>query len=214
MKAVDSKLLSAILVPMLLIPLMGFGYAHWTDRVTTQVKLHVGCTGANIISYKCYSEFDDEWITKDPPAELVPPEGFSTLRISTDRAFPSWYVWIGLLIQNQGTFPVNVYEPDYETAITPPNGASLRHEEYFYGPYKRADFNKDGVWKSITGDNYLKKLDPDIGVKGGDPADPPFIHLDPAGPNKMVLWIYLLIEDGVEEFFIELEISPRFELDI
>jgi len=214
MKALNTKLLTVILIPLLLIPLTGFGYAHWADRVTKQIKLHVGCVGANIISYKCYSEFDDEWITKDPTEDQVPKEGFSTLRISTDRAFPTWYVWIGLLIQNQGPFPVNVYEPDYETTITPPNGASLRHEEHFYGPYRAADFNNAGVWGSITGNNFFDKLDPDIGVIGVPPVELLPIHLDPAGPNKLVLWIYLEILDGAEEFFIVLEISPHSELAI
>ena len=211
MKPINIKLLTAILIPMLLLTLAGFGYAHWTDSVTKQIKLHAGYVKASIISYKCLSEFDDDWIIKDPPEDEVPEEGFSTLRIWTDRAFPGWYVWIGLLIQNQGPFPVWVDVPEYKVTMTPPSYVATSIKEYFYGPYRLEEFNDAGVWGEIGGGNYEEKLDPDQGVIGVDPEDPP-VYLEPVGgqnENKLVLWIYLEIVDGSEDFVAEIEITLR-----
>lgn len=207
MKPTNTKLLVSILIPMLLIPLAGFGYAHWTDSVTKQIKMHMGCVKASIISYKCLSKFD-EWIDIDPPEDQVPEEGFNTLRISTDNAFPGWCVWIGLLIKNQGSLPVEIGIPEYKVTMNPPDSVSYTLNEYFYGPYKGGEFNDAGVWDGIGGGNYEGILDPDEGVNGVDDELPP-IKLEPDGglnENKLVIWIYLEIEDGTEDFVLEIEI--------
>ena len=211
MKSINTKLLTAILIPMLLIPLTGFGYAHWTDRVTEQIKMHVRCAEANIKSYKCLSEFNDELIFREPPENLVPAQGFSTLRIWTNTTHPEWYVWIGLLIQNQGPFPVKVYAPEYKVTMEPQNSVRYVTKEYFYGPYEKAEYNDVGVWGNIGGDNFEEILDPNKGVNGVKSVSPP-IYLEPIGRNKLVLWIYLQIKDGPEGFYIEIEITTRTEL--
>ena len=209
MKPINIKLLTTILMPMLLIPLVGFGYSHWTDSVTKQIKMHVRCPEATIKSYKCVSEFDDDWIDKDPAEDEVPPGGFSTLTIRTDRAFPGWYVWIGLLIQNQGPLPVEVDVPEYKVTM---NGeVSYTTKEYFYGPYTNDEWitYKKTYWETITW-KYLKEK----GEPPGDSKTPP-IELEPSGPsnrNRMVMWIYIEIIDGQEGFDIEIEMTLRTEL--
>ena len=201
----NTKLLAAILIPMLVIPLAGFGYAHWTDSVTKQIKIHVGYVESTIKSYKCLSEFDDDWIEKDPPEDLVPAEGISTLRIWTDRAFPTWWVWLGFIIQNQGPLPVEVDVPEYEVTMTPPDSVSYTTEEYFYGPYTPEEWQtaKKTVWDPITW-KYLKEY----GAPPGSVPSP--IYLKAYGPhveNRMVLWIFLQLNDAPPGFVIEMEIS-------
>lgn len=204
----NTKLLAAILIPMLLIPLASFGYAHWTDSVTKQIKMHVGYVDASVKSYKCVSEFDDDWIMKDPPEPGSEyPEGIKTLRIWTDRAFPGWWVWIGLIIQNQGPFPVEVDVPHYKVTMTPSDSVSYTHEEYFYGPYTTKEWQtaKKTNWDFITW-KYLKEY----GAPPGDVDVPPPIYLEAYGPhveNRMVLWIFIELIDAQEGFVIEIEIS-------
>ena len=211
MKPTNTKLLIGILIPMLLIPLVGFGYSHWTDSVTKQIKMHVRCPEATITSYKCVSKFDDDWIEKDPAEDEVPPEGFSTLRIWTDRAFPGWYVWIGLLIQNQGPLPIEVTKPEYEVTMTPPNSVIYETEENFYGPYSTDEWRtaKKTIWDPINW-KYLE----DNGAPPGD-TESTSVVLEPYGPkneNRMVIWIKIEIIDAEEGFILEIRISLSTEL--
>lgn len=212
MKPINTKLLTAILVPMLLLPLAGFGYAHWTDSVTKQIKFHVGYVDATIKSYKCLSEFNDDWIFREPPEDDVPAGGTKTIRIWTERAFPGWWVWIGLIIQNQGPFPVEVGVPEYTVTMEPPGSVLYKTEEYFYGPYNTQEWQtaKKTVWDPITW-KYLKEY-------GAPPGNvTPSIPLEQHGPsneNRMVIWIYLGIIDGTEDFEITIEITLHAVLDL
>ena len=212
MKPTNTKLFAAILVPMLLIPLAGFGYAHWTDSVTKQIKFHVGYVDATIKSYKCLSEFNDDSIKREPPEDKVPAEGTKTIRIWTESAFPGWWVWIGLLIQNQGPFPVKVDIPEYNVTMVPPNSVEYTTEEYFYGPYTNQGWQtaKETVWDHVTW-KYLKEN----GAPPGNVTSP--ITLEQYGPSnedRMVLWIKLEIIDGTEDFELTIEMTLHAVLNL
>lgn len=207
MKPTNNKLLVAMLVPMLLIPLTGFGYAHWTSTQTKIIKMHVGYVEAAIKSYKCLSEFNDDWIERDPPEDLVPQEGITTLQIWTDRAFPGWWVWIGLLIQNQGPFPVEVDVPDYNVTMIPSDSVSYTTEECFYGPYTTKE------WQTVKGtlfDHLTWKYFKEGAHEPPPDYVPPPVYLEAYGPhveNRMVLWIFLQLNDAPPGFIIQIEIN-------
>lgn len=204
----DTRILSALLVPLLLISISAYSYAHFTDTVVQKYKLHVQCFTVHIKSYKVVSRYDDDLIDKYPSEdELERMDGTTTLEISTDTAFPGWWVWIGLLIQNQGNVPANVTTPIYE--ISDPAGVGVYTEEYFYGPYTHGDFVSVDhiVWGKVRWK--------DLEENGAPPGYvPPPVTLEPEGQayeNKMVLWIYLELLDGPTNGF---DIQIRIAINI
>ncbi|MDH5770750.1 MAG: hypothetical protein OEZ25_05640, partial [Candidatus Bathyarchaeota archaeon] len=99
----NTKILVVLMIPLLLISMGAYSYAHFTDSVVKKYKLHVKCFMVEIKSYKAVSRFDDDLITKNPPDDVLEAMGgTTTISLSTNKAFPGWYVWVGLLIQNEG----------------------------------------------------------------------------------------------------------------
>jgi hypothetical protein len=195
----NRKIIIVILLPMLLMLTMSYSYAHNRSLVEKKYKLHVEFGYLDIESYKFYSPYKDENTTD----QLID----GNLYIST-TVFPSWYAWIGLVIKNNGIFPMNLEEPTYQVTMIPPDSVTWNASEFYYGPYKKAGFNPL-VWSDITGANYQDKLDPDKGVIGVDSEDFP-ITLEPPPANtnkcKLIVWIYLHIIDGPPDFIMELSI--------
>lgn len=195
----NRKILALILLPMLLAPLMSFSYAHVTSFVVKKYKLHIQFSYLDIESYKIYSPWNDDNITDQLFGD--------TLYINT-TIFPSWHAWVGLVIKNNGIFNMKLEEPTYQIIMTPEDSATWNTNEFYYGPYTEAGFNPL-VWGDITGDNYQDKLDPDEGVIGVESEDPPvYLEPPPASRNKckLIMWIYLHIEDGPDDFIMELSI--------
>jgi len=196
----NPKILVALLIPILFISMGAYSYAHFTDLVVKKYKLHVKCFMVDITSYKAVSRYDDELITKNPPDdELAAMGGTTTISLSTNKAFPGWYVWVGLLIQNKGDFPANVNTPLY--SISDPTGVGVHTEQYFYGPFAHADFQN--AWGKVTWKD-LEKYGPPSGNV------PPPVTFEPCGDgykNKMVLWIYLELLNGAQQFQVHIEIT-------
>ena len=195
----NAKILTAFLIPLLLISIGAYAYAHFTDSVVKKYKFHVKCFIVEITSYKAVSRYDDDLITKNPPDDVLEAMGgTTTISLSTDKAFIGWWVWVGLLIQNQGSFPANVTSPTYDINTT---GVGVYHKEYFYGPYTHGEFVS--VNRTVWGGIRWKDLE----KYGAPPGNvPPPVTLQPDGDaykNKMVLWIYLkLINiDGPTNYF-------------
>ena len=107
----NRKFVFAILLPLLILPMINIGYVHWTDKVRKQVKLHVACFKAGIISYKCYSEIDDKYISVYPPDDEIPDIGVSSIQIKTNKASNVGNFWIGLRLANEVQFQVVIQEP-------------------------------------------------------------------------------------------------------
>lgn len=225
---INHKLYSAILIPLLLIPMAGFGYAHWTDSVTKQIKLHVGCFEAEIKTYKILSPWDDELIDKWPSDdELEAMHGTSRITFST-HIFPGWYAWIGFIIQNQGMFPGLVHEPTYEVVDSNNMWDSFTHTEYYYGPWPRNDVPKD-VYASVfvQSKKHLGEPLPPNAVPppppGFRPEGPPVpldVYNEIAGPtsaDSMVMWIFLGFDSEYQSedpFYIEISIVVSATIDI
>jgi len=193
----NHKILIAILIPILLIPLAGCTYAHMTDTVTKKYKLHPVCGMVDIESYKVYSPWNETMSDG-----LVDNTLFISAIVS-----PPWYVWVGFVIKNNGIYPINVTEVTYQVT-----GDSVvwNASEFYYGPYSRGDFNP-AVWDDITGADYQDKLDPDDGVKNATSErvyPPVYLEPPPASRNKckLIVWIYLEITDAPDDFEMQLSI--------
>ena len=208
----NAKILIALLIPLLVISLGAYSYAHFTDTVQKKYKLHVKCFLVEIKSYKAVSRFDDDLIYKYPPDDLLEAwGGTTTVSLNTSKAFPGWWVWVGLLIQNQGSFAANVSTPIYETDVFPADALWVNTTEYFYGPYTEGDFVS--VDHTVWGGVRWKDLQA-YGAPPGYRTDAPPLTLEPYGDaykNKMVLWIYIQLLDEITEppeyFNIQIEIT-------
>ena len=202
----NPKILVILLIPILFISMGAYSYAHFTDTVVKKYRIHVDCSTVHIKSYTAVSRYDDDLITKYPPDDLLEDMGgTTTISLSTTQAFPGWYVWVGLLIQNQGYYAAQVNTPIYD--ISDPAGIGVHTEEYCYGPYTNGEFaNAHTVWGGIKWK--------DLEASGPPPgSSPPPMVLEPYGDdyeNKMVMWIYIQLLDlngPPEDFEISIEIT-------
>ena len=207
----NAKIITAILIPIMLISIGSYAYAHWTDSVTKKYKLHVVCTQTKIKTNKVLTDWvDDEYIIKIPSDdELSEMDGTYTLRVSTDRACPNFDVWIGLMLHNQGILPERVYPPTITVTPDPPNGVSYEYSSFTYGIFSGGDFTD--YYAGSAGFNhqdFRDVLDPSTGIVGKTPIDLPVV-IEPC--EKLVMWTYFKLLDGPEEFTVQIEISVNTE---
>ena len=139
--------------------------------------------------------------------------GTTTISIST-KIKPGWYAWIGFIIQNQGTLPVQVNEPMYEVSDSDGVWAWFLHNEYFYGQ------TIDGVSYGWPRKDVPQNVYASVKLKGTPGAVlppppgniPPPVYLEAYGPktkNSMALWIFLKLREDcpiTDPFEIKIEI--------
>lgn len=166
------RLFSALIIPMLLIPMASLAYAHFTDSVVKKYKMYIEFPLVEMGSYKVTSKWDDCLIKKSLQD--------NTLTIQT-QIFPGWFAWIGLVLHNSGDRLCQVCGPSFN--IYDPNHVwpYFKHTEYLYGPYDKGGFATANpkVWDSLKWWELPPKA---------SPTTPP-IALEPN--DKMVLWIKL-----------------------
>lgn len=172
---VTKRLFTLLIIPMLLIPMTSLGVAHFTDSAMEKYKLHFAGPEIEIKDYKICAPC--KWkhlITVSPPPHDLPTD---TISISS-KIFPCWYVWIGLVLHNQGCLPAYV-KLDYEREDPFDIWQYFKHNEFYYGPYNNTEFEavREKIW-----DNTCKKP---LCVK----PDKPPIKLNPC--ERLVLWIRL-----------------------
>ena len=117
----------------MLMPLASFGYAHWTDKVTKQIKLHAGTVEVDIVQFhidSCNSydaSCDDViWIVGEYPITdtVLNPHYDSTvgyeliiekiyddaelieILITADPVYPGWRLEFKMLIHNIGRLTI------------------------------------------------------------------------------------------------------------
>ena len=129
-----NRKLVLLLIPLMLLPMAGFGYAHWTDKVTKQIKLHAGTVEVEIIQFhvdECNSydvSCDDViWIVGEYPItdttlnphydpdvtyELIIEKTYDEddqlieIYITADPVYPGWRLEFKMLIHNKGRLSV------------------------------------------------------------------------------------------------------------
>jgi hypothetical protein len=113
----NKKLLPALLIPMMLLPMTGFAYAHWTDAVFKQIKLHVGTVDIHIpwwhvnelntMDVNCNGEiFGDEFRIGMVEDETGQVKG---LLLYADPVYPGWRLNFKFLVHNKGRLNVRSY---------------------------------------------------------------------------------------------------------
>ena len=156
---------------MVLTAMSGIAYSHWTESLYINTTVNIGISDDPIESYKVLvpSGYDEK--NAEPHSYLSPDN--RTLVITCGNMFEGWYVWVGLLIHNKGTLPMEVKDPIIQ--FTPDVGGSLMRTSYFYGPYNNGDFVE--VW--------AQQIDELPVEPWGDPPVP----IDPS--QHAVIWVKL-----------------------
>ena len=210
---VNSKIVTGILIPMILISIASYGYAHWTDSVTKKYKFHIQCTQTKIKTNKVLTDWvDDEYIIKVPSdEELSEMDGSYSLSISTDRACPGFDVWIGLMLHNQNpVLSERVYAPTFTVSQDPPDSVSYEFSSFTYGIFSSGDFTDYYAGSAgFNRKNFRSVLDPSEGIIGKTPIDLPVV-IEPC--HKLVIWTYLKLIDGPTQFTVQIEIAVNTEL--
>lgn len=175
---VRKRLFALIIIPMLLIPIAGLSYAHFTDSVVKKYKLHVAGPEIEIKNYTIVTWCKLKHIIT-VSAPMLPTD---TIYISS-KIFRCWFVWIGLLLHNQGCMPAKLNIPEYIFVNDTHNVEKwfLRYE-YFYGPYTEDEFEaaRDKVWDNL----YWRRMPPK--------CQPRYNLSEPLQPcQRVVLWIKL-----------------------
>jgi len=179
-----TKISAFFMTLIVTLSIVGFAYAHWSDKVQIEGTVKMAHILMSIKSQKVLSSKEIErysTITYEVSADE------HTLTLTCTNLKPCWFVWIGLVTQNQGTLPVNVKPPKY--SYEDPNGFQDHFEtkEYFYGPYPEATgLGTLEVWRDVKVDNQLKS-DGSVTFTT-TPKTPPFVA-DPG--EKVVIWIWV-----------------------
>ena len=127
---------------MMLIPLMGFGYAQWSNTLTVVSIMQAGTesiriAGCEVTYYNGYGDNTLEWDE-------------DTVYFEYTNLFPGWELEIVVEIQNDGTIPVYLtneifYSWDEENWVRVENPEELYNE--FRIVYTDALYNKeDELW--------------------------------------------------------------------
>jgi hypothetical protein len=188
-----TKLSALIMTLAIIISLAGFTYAHWSDTIRIEgtmkmAHILIGIKSGKVLisqyvkkQYKSYVEW-----------EVSPDE--HTLEINSTNLGPCWYIWVGLVMQNQGPRPGQIKPPEYVFEDEYGFGDYFETTEYFYGPYpENTGFGDLEVWGKVKIDEQLKP-DGAVGFPTEVPTPTPFT-LDPT--EKAVTWIWIHVIEGV-----------------
>jgi hypothetical protein len=117
----NKKLLTALILPLMLLPMVSFGYAHWTDTVTKQYKLRPGTVEIHIIQWhvdkttsydmNCNGYFIGDELQIVPVWDDADPPQVVGLMIKADPIFPCWELELKVLIHVKGRLPVRFTAP-------------------------------------------------------------------------------------------------------
>jgi hypothetical protein len=180
-----------IMAFMVAASITGLTYAHWGDYVRIEGMVKMAHIKMTITSWKVLTSKEVKRYSSISQGTLS--DDAHALTITADNLKPCWFVWVGLVTQNQGSLPAWVKPP--EITYEDPNGiiGCFEHKYYFYGPYPEATgFGNLEVWGKVTvSEDLLSSGD----VTFDTPAStPPFIaNLG----EKVVLWIWIhVLEDA------------------
>jgi len=113
-----------LLIPLLMLPMAGFGVAHWTDSVKKDYYMHAGTVkteivwfhieGTNTYDVDCDNViYGDELIIEEIQEYDDELEEWETKKLSiyVDPIYPSWYLDLEMIIHNKGRLAIKLEEP-------------------------------------------------------------------------------------------------------
>ena len=188
-----TKLSALFMTLAIILSLAGFTYAHWADTVQIEGRAKMAHILVNINSEKVLMSKD---VQKYSSVTYEVSADKHTLAIYSENLKPCWYIWVGLVIQNQGPLPGQLKPPEYSFEPSDTWGTYFETEEYFYGPYpEETGFGNLEVWGKVEIDEQLLP-DGTVDFPTEVPKPPP-IPLDPT--EKAVLWIWIHVHETVPE---------------
>jgi len=179
-----TKTYALLMVLVITLSAAGFAYAHWADTIHIFGSVKMAHILINITSEKVLTSKD---VQKYSSVTYEVSPDLHTLTIYSENLKPCWYIWVGLVMQNQGTLPGKIKPPVY--SFEPPDGWDDHFEtkEYFYGPYPEpTGFGTLEVWGRTKISEQLKS---DGTVTFSTPSTPTPFTLNPT--EKAVTWIWI-----------------------
>lgn len=181
MKTVSEKIATLFLICLISLTITGYTYSHWTDTLTIFGTINMGNLKIAI---------DDE--------KLIPDNGYSktpdnkTITISA-AITTGWQIWVGLVIENNGTLPVTITHEATATNDIQYKGY-FQNETHFYGPYTTIP---PEAWDDLNGTNPP----PPSGEK-----TPP---IDVPKGDRLVVWQKIWVNGTLPGDFISIIITSR-----
>lgn len=181
------KLTALILIPLIAMAILGISYSHWQQTLFITGTVTTGKWGTEIGSCKVLYPhgYDEQMDIADQKTS-----NNQTLQIIIEGTTGSWYMWVGLVIPNDGMLPAQVKTPIYEYILNSMNIEScFTNTTYFYGPFNRGDFN--AVWDGTQIQDLPLP----------ESTDPPFTTPPPQIPpvtletsQKAVIWTKIVFK--------------------
>jgi hypothetical protein len=187
-----TKISTLFMVLVIALSIVGFTYAHWGDTVRIEGRVRMAHILVGIKSEKVLiSQGVKEQYNSSVEWEVSPDE--HTLEINSTNLGPCWYIWVGLVMQNQGPLPGQIKPPEYIFEDTYGFQDYFETTEYFYGPYpENTGFGNLEIWGKV-------KIDELLNANGTvnfetDPTPTPF-PID--STEKAVMWIWIHVVPDV-----------------
>lgn len=188
-----TSIYSTLLVLAISLSAVGFAYSGWTDQILIQGRVKMAHVSLTITSQKVITSQSVEEYSTISEGEIT--NDGNTLELTATNLKPCWFVWIGIVCQNQGSIPIWVKSP--EITFSDPNdlGEHFEYEAYYYGPYPESTgFGNLELWGSIkVGEELLS----DGTVDFNTPENPPPFKAQPM--EKVVIWIWLHVKDTMPQ---------------
>jgi len=120
--------LAFALIPLMLLPMVGFGSAHWTDSVKKDYYLHAGTVEVEIIWWHVEGtntyDVDCDGIVWGDEIQIIPEydedDQIIKLDIIVDPIYPCWFLDLEVIIHNKGRLSIKADEPIITWTIDPP----------------------------------------------------------------------------------------------
>lgn len=120
-----NKKLVALLIPLLMMPLVGFAYAHWYDSVTKNIKMHVGTVDIEIVQWHvdktntydadCDGVIEgDELKIEEVWVDELGQRQLEGIRIAVDPIYPCWILEFKFIVHNKGRLVLEMSELESE----------------------------------------------------------------------------------------------------
>lgn len=155
-KVVGLTLFTTLLLVVLTV--LGVARAYWSGSVSVKMDIKIGTWGSRIVKWRVlrYSR---------PPQHLFSPEADS-LEVYCSNLTGRWYMWIAVLIENNGTVPITLYEPTMRVLMTNGSSKLVTIKAYLYHlPIHLDIWNGDVSKLKLPLKGYFKNICIDPGKK-------------------------------------------------
>lgn len=182
----NKKILSALMGFTIALSAVGITYSAWSDKIYIKGEVKMAHVTMTIISEKVLTSKEVERYSE---ITYERQEDGHYLSITCDNLKECWFVWVGLVLQNQGTIPAKLKAPEYFFEGPDGFGDYFEVEDYFYGPYpENTGFGNLEVWGNVKVSNE-GPLKPTGEVTFTEPQKTPPFKTEPG--EKTVVWIWI-----------------------